>query len=360
MPSYPCLVSSLHELIRDTILDASRAAALRASLERDGSRGFRRFDRILRSRTAYARVGLKLTEFSALLDGDIAALSTPLLACLSMQRDGFLRERAVALLAQRYEPIALASIVNRIADPVPQVAARAHAAWHALHLSLQVPHLVWCLPVLDFVYQTPRGAASGFQAEVDAFLLRHAEQTLHALEEATRASDQHLRLSAFAQLARLFPSALVPRLPEALNDSSPPVRLWAARTTFVLVPAGELEPLLHLLAQNRSPSLRLLALREFRRRANADAIEAACLDGNANVRFYARRYLRKLQRVVEHRDTALAILCNPTAATARTVGALAILSEFGRPQDRSIIAQFADDARVSVAAEARRTLDLLR
>src|SRR5262245_52815021 len=111
--------------MRDAIRDEAHVPALRACLERDGARGFRRFDRILRSRVAYARVGLPLTEFSILLDGDIAKLSTPLLVCLSMQRDGFLRQRAISLLAQRYEPITLASIVNRIADPVPQVAAQA-------------------------------------------------------------------------------------------------------------------------------------------------------------------------------------------------------------------------------------------
>ncbi|WP_437939417.1 hypothetical protein [Sorangium sp. So ce341] len=152
---------------------------------------------------------------------------------------------------------------------------------------------------------------------------------------------------------------LTPRLALALEDTSPPVRRWAGRTALAVVPQHELEPLLRLLADNRSPSLRLLALREYRRRADADRIEAACLDGNANVRFYARRYLRKLHRRVDQRDHALAILASSAGQTAQLVGALAVLSEFGREQDRPLLETFVRDKRARVAAEAARTLRLL-
>jgi hypothetical protein len=74
---------NLHKLVRDALLDdATHSRTLRACLERDGARAFRYFDRILRSREAYASVGLDLTEFSSLLPFDISSLSTPLLVCL--------------------------------------------------------------------------------------------------------------------------------------------------------------------------------------------------------------------------------------------------------------------------------------
>ncbi|WP_437611821.1 hypothetical protein WMF20_07200 [Sorangium sp. So ce834] len=351
---------SLHKLVRDALLDdATHSPTLRACLERDGTRAFRYFDRILRSREAYARVGLDLTEFSSLLPCDISSLSTALLVCLSMQRDGYLRQRAVSALAARVEAISLAGVANRIVDPVPQVAEQARDVWTSLLSSSSVRHLVWCLPLIDMVIKTPRGARSGVLRDVDRSMSRFPDLAVAELDLATRSPDQHLRLSAFTHLARLFPDELAPRLALALEDASPPVRLWAGRTALAVVPQHELEPLLRLLADNRSPSLRLLALREYRRRADADRIEAACLDGNANVRFYARRYLRKLHRRVDQRDHALAILTSSAGQTAQLVGALAVLSEFGREQDRPLIETFVRDKRARVAAEAARTLRLL-
>lgn len=152
---------------------------------------------------------------------------------------------------------------------------------------------------------------------------------------------------------------MVPHLPRALQDSNPAVRSWAGHAVLSSVPPDAFEPLLELLATNRSPSLRLLALREYRRRADADAIEAACLDGNANVRFYARRYLGKLRGHVDHRARALTVLQDPCADAAALIGALAALSESGRAEDRTLVAVFTTDPRVKVAAEAVRTLRFL-
>ncbi|WP_437915066.1 hypothetical protein WME73_06110 [Sorangium sp. So ce302] len=139
---------NLHKLVRDALLDdATHSPTLRARLERDGARAFRYFDRILRSREAYARVGLDLTEFSSLLPFDISSLSTLLLVCLAMQRDGYLRQRAVSALAVRVEAISLAGVANRTRSPSfhnmswnlffgcsQTIAARRSDSWHCVSI----------------------------------------------------------------------------------------------------------------------------------------------------------------------------------------------------------------------------------
>ncbi|WP_437298138.1 hypothetical protein [Sorangium sp. So ce426] len=281
---------NLHKLVRDALLDdATHAPTLRARLERDGARAFRYFDRILRSREAYARVGLDLTEFSSLLPFDISSLSTPLLVCLAMQRDGYLRQRAVSALAVRVEAISLAGVASRIVDPVPQVAEQARDAWASLLAYSSVQHLVWCLPLVDMVIKTPRGARSSVLQDVEGFMSRFPDMAVAELDLATRSADQYLRLSAFTHLARLFPDELTPRLARALEDASPPVRRWAGQTG----------------------------------------------------------------------DRALSMLTSSSGQTAQLIGALAVLSEFGREQDRPLIETFVKDKRARVAAEAARTLRLL-
>lgn len=351
--------ATIHELVRDALLyDPEKSDVLRAHLEGHGSRAFRRFDRVLRSRKAYAALGLHLTEFASLVPQNPEFLSTALWVCLAMQRDGHLRQRAVAELALRAESVSLAAIINRIIDPVPDVAEQARTVWNARLPSASISQLVWCLPLIDIVCATSCAAAGVFDA-VDPRLLARPKLAIRELDAATRSSDQHLRLSSFARLARLFEADLAPRLRVALNDPSPVVRLWAGRTAVTVSEPLQLEGLLDLMCNNPSPALRLLALRQYRRRVTIERIEDACFDGNANVRFYARRYLRRFRREVDHRARALAILNDPGARVRQVLGALAVLSEFGREQDRSVIDRFVTDNRAKVAAEAKRTLGLL-
>jgi HEAT repeat protein len=293
-----------------------------------------------------------------LIPADVSGLSTGLLAALSMQRDGFLRERVTAELSKRGERIALAAVFNRVADPVPEIASRAYEALSRMLLPERLPQVVWCLPLIDRVASTPRGEESQVKIRLADFLRGNLEAAAAELDEALGSSDPHLRLSVYAHLARSFPERVSSRLARALSDRSPAVRSWAGLGALSSAKA-QLDTLLPLLASNRSPALRLLALREYRRRGDTHGIRAACLDGNANVRFYARRYLKKLQVEIDHRETALTVLNHRESPTSRVVGALALLSELGRERDRALIASFEDDKRASVAAEARRTLRLL-
>ena len=107
------------------------------------------------------------------------------------------------------------------------------------------------------------------------------------------------------------------------------------------------------------PRLRLMALRVRRRDGDVDALRQACFDGNANVRFYARRYLRVHEKSTDFRALAWAILDAPSRSIAETIGALSVLSEFGVAEDRARIDEWTTGVNAKIAAEARRTLELL-
>lgn len=78
-------MATIHKLVRDALLhDPGNSDALRAHLE--GSQAFRRFDRVLRSRKAYAALGLQLTEFASLVPQDPTFLSTALWGTLGLLR----------------------------------------------------------------------------------------------------------------------------------------------------------------------------------------------------------------------------------------------------------------------------------
>jgi hypothetical protein len=111
---------------------------------------------------------------------------------------------------------------------------------------------------------------------------------------------------------------------------------------------------------DRSPFVRLAALRERARAASIERLTHAAFDANAEVRFFARRFLARLGAAVDYRAQALAMLAAPHRDRQDVIGALATLSEFGRAEDLACIEAWTDDDRPSVAREARRTCARLR
>ncbi|MGK0362567.1 MAG: hypothetical protein ACI9U2_004888, partial [Bradymonadia bacterium] len=221
--------------------------------------------------------------------------------------------------------------------------------------------LVWALPLIDAMASTLRGAQSILAARTTARL--HAQPTAfrHALTRASSSPDMHLRLSA-AQHQTALPGTAAQRaqtLDIALRDGSPVLRRWAAEEAVRRCEPPHLGPLLETMTRFGGPRLRLLALRVGRRQSDVAALRQACFDGNANVRFYARRYLRVHEKGTDFRALAWALLDAPSASAAQRIGALSVLSEYGVAADRPRVREWTAGVKARVAAEARRTLELL-
>jgi hypothetical protein len=153
-------------------------------------------------------------------------------------------------------------------------------------------------------------------------------------------------------------------LAAALADVDPITRRWAAELTRrrAITPPEVQAALLPRMERDRAPAVRLVALRARARAGAVDPVARAAFDGNAGVRFFARKYLRALGAAVDaidQRARALAILADPGASRAALVGALATLSDLGRREDAPAVERFLADRRPTVAGEARRTLGLL-
>lgn len=217
------------------------------------------------------------------------------------------------------------------------------------------------LPLFDAVCATPRGAQAVLGALLSSRFDAEGEAVAAELTRALSASEQTLRFSALLHYCSRFGGArsLLPVLTLATGDVHPGVRLWAGRRILSETDATSRPHVLDLLARDGNASLRLIALREFRKLIDMRRIESACFDRNAGIRMYARRYLRKLGGTLDHRRRALELLAAPKANRHQLIGALAVLSEFGMSQDQVSIKPFLASAQAGVALEAKRTLTLL-
>lgn len=356
-------VARIHQLLRDALAYPSDGAE--AALERHlcgrGARGFRALDRELRSRTAYTAVGIQPGTFAELVASRTERLPTAVWCCLTMQRDGHLRQRAIEELAKRTGRTPLAAVINRCADPVAQVGEAARAVLPLRLAAADLADIVWCLPLVDLVLATARGAAAGVLDALDLRLRQDRVETDRAMRDGVSHEESEVRLSALQHFLRLGGEAEQIRgmFERGLADPSPRARLWAARAAAALCDPETLAPLLHRMASDKSPGMRLVALRAYNKQRIQHRVEAACFDHNANVRFYARRYVRKFDSELDYRQRALGCLMRDGAGTLEYVGALAVLSEFGRAADRPLVEGFRAHPRRVVRREAARTLALM-
>ena len=334
-------------------------SALLAALD-ETSHGWRAWERALRDRRAVLKAGVDAMTVRTRL-GTQPAWSVAVWCAVSMQRDGHLREHAVRLLSACNDRVALAALINRTADPVPQIAVLASTGLTRLITRTSPDDLVWALPLIDAMAGTLRGAQSILSARIAARLRAQPAAFRRALTRAASSPDLHLRLSA-AQHQSALPGTAEQRaqtLDTALRDGSPILRRWAAEEALQRCEPPHLAPLLATMTRFGGPRLRLMALRVRRREGDVDALRQACFDGNANVRFYARRYLRVHEKGTDFRALAWALLDARASSVAQKIGALSVLSEFGEAGDRDRIEAWTTGVKAKVAAEARRTLELL-
>jgi hypothetical protein len=150
-------------------------------------------------------------------------------------------------------------------------------------------------------------------------------------------------------------------LAAALGLRDPRLRRWAAGAAAdaAWTPPAVFHAVAPRMAVDRTPGIRLIGLRGVAERGDRAAIERAALDTNAEVRHQARVLLATMFAPLDYRGVARAMLEEDGADRSRVIVGLALLSEFGRAEDRALVLRFVGDPRGAVAREGRRTLSRL-
>jgi hypothetical protein len=298
-------------------------------------------------------IDASLRGYSASRDAELADLGVGGLGLLSMQRNGYVRQDAMEALARRNGPLVLRLLLIRCNDVVPTIAEAARRAVQPrLHM---LDDLVEALPLLHAMRSMVRAATTGFPDEAESILLADRRQTKEALRGGLDSTDPQVRRLAIGLLLRMASEA-PDAMRRGLADRDPVVRLDTARRVSGkhVDTALQRSALAHL-ADNASPSVRLLGLQVARRHGVPEPVLAAVFDNVAAVRHRARRYLAKMGLKVDVRGRALARLSDG----ATCLSALATLSDVGRREDRALIEPFTRHPRRRIAQEAGRTLRLL-
>jgi HEAT repeat protein len=310
-------------------------------------------DRALRDRGRHARLRLSFAD-PPVEHVQLWADSSVALGILSCVRSGWVRERAVSALDALRDRWATAFLLARLGDPVVSVSRAAEIA--LLHRRSAPALLVACLPLLDLARRRARWQA----------------QTLDGLDEAVASRPDLLRQAAaggdsalvWAASARLVlqargTDAIGEALQGALSDPHPRVRRWAAGLAVDegWTPGPVRQALLDGLVRDRSPAVKLLAVRALAREGREDLLFVAALDRNAEVRYQARRWLKGRGDEIVAR--ARGVLQHGASTRDALVGALGALSDLGLPADIPLLQRFAEDERLAVAREARRALPRL-
>src|SRR5690606_15801427 len=115
---------------------------------------------------------------------------------------------------------------------------------------------------------------------------REGEVGADELTMAFDVSDHALRFSALKHFCRIFylTRPVLPVLRDALCDPHPTIRLWAGRKILSETDSTSRQAVLQQLSRDSNPSLRLIALREFRKAKDVEKVESACFDQNASIR----------------------------------------------------------------------------
>ena len=324
-------------------------------------------DRLFRDRRAQSVLGVErlgidaetLQRLLGTIDGRFVEATC---VAAAFVRDGWARQVAVDRLAKYCTPMAVAALLTRLNDPVPNVAVAARTAVEPMIVANNVALLAQCLWVAERLAETVRGRHAPARGRIRELLVADAAG-LRALEQQSLSRNTDMRFAACRLLMEHYAGheRVVVPLERALDDHNPRTRHWAAE----MIANGRVTPesvqgaLVPRMSADPSPALRLVALRLNNRRGNVTAIRRAALDGNANVRFYARRFRLRRGDGFDVRSDALARCADPTASARELVGAIAALSDVGRAQDVALVRRFSSDSRSRVAYEAKRTMAML-
>ena len=270
-------------------------------------------------------------------------------ACLSMVRNGYLREAALERLLSSRTPRAHAFIALRLSDPVRNIRANADRA-----LSTSLPGNL----LIEALVVTERLRRSVYRWEPFVEGLRAALDD-EALQAGTRSTQIAVRdVCNRVLLERESGDALLARIGGILEDErTPDIRRFAASRA-----KGEvLDQLLLRFEVDRAPEIRRMAVRARAARGDSDdkdALLRMCFDRDSTARHLARMGLARHGGAVDLRGRARRILDDEGSPLGELIGALSVLADLGRRDDIERVTPFAtrDGA---LGREAVRTLAIL-
>ncbi len=341
------------------------ARSIRKVLARRPARLIAVLNQGLRTKGFWQRVGISMPTISLEMfeqtdqGADRELIGAVIGSCV---RDGWVREAAVQRLGHGRSALGLAALLVRLTDTVSSISAAAWRAAAPLITLTNIDAVAASISLVPKFADWERGARWPVR-ETIASVLCHGEAL--ALWRAAKAQEREDRYAACLLLAEKYTES--PRLGEvlllALRDTNPQLRWWAAkqvanRKVTMTTVADSLVP---VLLADRSPSIRLIGLRRLARDVSRHKtmLDRFVCDPNANVRFFARRFLNRLGERVDSRRQALSVLREPSSSARAVTGALGALSESGRPDDRLTIEKFCTSPICRVAKEAHRTISLL-
>jgi hypothetical protein len=360
-----CILRKAHALFVSTPPDEVAAREIGAILAARPIRLVATIDRVFRDRGCHRRAGVAAFEPAreVLASCESSSEASVVLGLASTLRNGHVREAAVRHLDRHLDRLATAFLIMRLNDPVPQVSHVAHLAIRRRLVPAHAPAIVGCLPLVRRLSTWVRAGQSRIGQQIRDLLISDDPACRAALWNGTESRDSEVRREACTLLAAVLASTddMASVLDRAFSDRDPATRRWAAEIawTKATTPAAVRARLLPRMERDRSPAVRLVALRAASRAGDDDAIVRAVLDVNAEVRYFARKFLRRRKITVDVRARALELLHGKATRRHELIGALAALAELGRPDDLASIRPFTTDRRPSVAREARRTLSLL-
>ncbi|MCA9692413.1 MAG: hypothetical protein KC636_22630 [Myxococcales bacterium] len=319
-------------------------------------------DRGFRDGGLHRKLGRAFLEVDAQRVAQLETLGPAASAALgvaSLLRSGYAREAATRRLRARLDPLATAFLINRVNDYVRPIAALAWSGLEARLAPERARLLVPGLPLILRMRAWVRAGEGERERLLDA-LRRRDLRCQAALREGLSARDDEVVLACCQLLATHLQGTEEMRalLLAALRARAPGPRRWAADAALrpSLTPPPVRATLLPTLAADRSPAIRLRALRALADAGDLEAVAALAFDRNAEVRHQARMLLARTGDVRDYRGRALATLGREASTRDEAIAALATLSDFGRLEDRGVVAARVDDPRASVAREAARTL----
>lgn len=271
--------------------------------------------------------------------------STLALVMASFHPVGFVREAAVARLAEIDDSIALPVLALRAADWVPQVRDRARDAI-ARRVASSVTSMLGVGPVALMLADRAHGA--WLHRRLDQLTTSLDDDELSRLLAAPQRQLRRLGYSVALRDGRLGHRELVDA---AMSDDDLVIRAQCAEAAIrAAIESGAAEDV-RPLTSSGTAIVRVMAVTALARAGAADVAEAALVDRNPSVREAAQAVLRRAGA-----DPAVRYRSLVRASTTAAPAAVAGLGETGTTADAQLVVPFLADLRPRGRVEAVRAL----
>lgn len=268
--------------------------------------------------------------------------------------DGREREAALHELVRRDDPRAIAALLVRAGDWVPQVRAVAQRGLHVFLRNDCVHQWAAALPELAFLRRIQRTDLSAILAAIDQFLTPHVD----TLSSATQTLDKTTRRWLFTLRLKRAPddAARAALLCEQVRSSDLPIAHMCLRAAHGQ-PQPQCREILESALRSRLPRVRITAARDLLGLPDFDAqplLRALCFETSAAVRTMAVHWLAQgREEVLAHAQT---LLQNHASSVSLRVAALHLLSLL----DKARALDAAQDLVAAPAPALRRLARTLR